>query len=431
MGSRVLRRRVATAVATYSATVLGIVTVAAATRLLGSYSFGLFAIVLAAVGFFQLLLDSTVEEAVVKYGFRYAAEERWGRLRRLFRVALVTKWLGAVAAAVAIAALAPFADGLFNAEGLLVPMLVAALIPLVQSPESVAGAGLLVRGRYDLRAWFFVASMSLRLAGVALGATVGVTAAVAGYVVAQALATIAIGATSASLLRAFPRAPVEPLAEDAAGIRRFVFQSAAGSGLVSARTTLSTLALGVVSRPVEVGFFRNAQAPLTGFAALSSPVRLIMLTDQTRDVEEGRHDEIWRGLRRYTLGALAACAVGVPAAWAAMPWLVRTVFGESQAPATQPARLLLLAAAIQLVLGWTKSFPVSVGRPSLRIVAHGVEAVVLLPLVVLLGARWDATGAAAAYLAATCAFAVTWVVLLIWLRGRPLTGPTPHQVVAS
>jgi O-antigen/teichoic acid export membrane protein len=298
MGSRVFRRRAATAVATYGATVLGIVTVAAATRLLGDYRFGLLAIVLAAVAFFQLLADSTVEEAVVKYGFRYVAEERWGRLRRLFAVALAAKWAGAGVAAALVLVLAPFADSIFNADGLLAPMLLGALVPLVQAPEAVAGAALLVRGRYDLRAWFFVVSMALRLAGVAIGASYGVPEAVLGYVAAQALASSAIVVAGLAALRRFPAAPAERLAEDARGIRRFVVNSAAGSGLVSLRTTLAPLGLGIVSNPFQVGYFRTAQAPITGFAALSSPVRLIMLTEQTRDVESGRDDLLWRSLRR-------------------------------------------------------------------------------------------------------------------------------------
>src|SRR4026209_2123528 len=113
MGSRVFRRRVATAVASYGAPVRGIVTVAAATRLLGGYEFGLFAIVLASVAFFQLLADSTVEEAGLGCAFRYGAGESWGRLRRLFAVALAAKWAGAAAAAVLVLALAPFADEIF------------------------------------------------------------------------------------------------------------------------------------------------------------------------------------------------------------------------------------------------------------------------------------------------------------------------------
>ena len=68
------------------------------------------------------------------------------------------------------------------------------------------------------------------------------------------------------------------------------------------------------------------------------------------------------------------------------------------------------------MLGWTKSFPVSIGKPGLRIVAHGVEIAALLPLVLLLGDRWGATGAAVAVLIATVAFAGAWSVLLYRLR---------------
>lgn len=428
MGSRVFRRRAATAVATYGATVLGIVTVAAATRLLGGYEFGLFAIVLAAVAFFQLLLDSTVEEAVVKYGFRYAVAERWGRLRRLFAVALAAKWLGGLAAAGLVVVLAPFADGLFDAEGLLVPMLVGAAIPLVQAPEAVSGATLLVHGRYDLRAWFFVVSMVFRLCGVAVGASFGLTEAIVGYVLAQALASAAIAGTAVVLLRRFPRTRHEPLGEDARGIRRFVINSAVGSGIVSLRTTIAPLGLGLVSNPFQVGYLRAGQAPVTGLAALSSPVRLILLTEQTRDVERGRDDLMWRSLWRYSAVAAGLLVPLVPIAWVLMPWAVPFVFGADFEPAVGPARILLLAASIQLVLGWSKSLPVSVGRPGLRIAAHGVETIVLVPLVLLLGARWDATGAAVAYLAATCAFALTWVVLLARLRGQPLSRASTREV---
>ena len=145
-------------------------------------------------------------------------------------------------------------------------------------------------------------------------------------------------------------------------------------------------------------------------------MRLILLTEQTRDVEHGRIAEAYRSLRRYILGATAFALVLAPVAWVLMPWLVRVVLGSRYVPATDAARILLLAACLRLVLGWTKSFPVSIGRPGLRIVAHAVEIITLLPLVVFLGARWGATGASVAVLIATVAFAGAWVVLLFRLR---------------
>ena len=99
-----------------------------------------------------------------------------------------------------------------------------------------------------------------------------------------------------------------------------------------------------------------------------------------------------------------------------MPWLVRVVFGEEYLPAVDAARIVLVSAAILLVLGWSKSLPVTIGRPRLRIVTHSLEAIVLLPLVVVLGDRNGVTGAAVAILVSTLVFALAWVVILVRLR---------------
>jgi O-antigen/teichoic acid export membrane protein len=107
-----------------------------------------------------------------------------------------------------------------------------------------------------------------------------------------------------------------------------------------------------------------------------------------------------------------------------MPWLIDLVL-PAFTDATDAARLILLAAAVQLVLGWTKSFPVSIGRPYLRVLAHGVETAVLVPLLVVFGAAWGATGAGGAVLVSTLVFAATWGLILIWLRGQPLPRATP------
>ena len=65
-----------------------------AARRPGLDDFGLMT-VMAAAGFFQTLLDLTVEESPTKYAFRYVAAQDWGRLRRLFSRALQVKPLAA------------------------------------------------------------------------------------------------------------------------------------------------------------------------------------------------------------------------------------------------------------------------------------------------------------------------------------------------
>jgi lipopolysaccharide exporter len=419
----VLQRRAATALGSYGATVLGIVGTVVAARLLEPFDFGRLTLVVATVSLFQLLLDLTSEEALVKYGFRFSERGEWGRFRRLFEVALGFKTASALVAGLLVAALAPFSDDVFGVD-ITTPLLVAAVLPLLYSFEGTAAGALILRGRYDVRAGFLLVSMALRLVAILIGATRGVTETVVALVIAQVVATLTIGTVGVAAFRRFPAEGRAPLGEHRGEIVRFVLQSSVGTGLVSLRGWIAPLLLGVVNDVRQVGLFRAAQAPQQGFAALSSPVRLILLTEQTRDWERGRPEAVLASVRRYALGAAALMAVAVPVFWLLMPWLVRVVLGSNFSGATEAARVILLAAAVQLVFGWTKSLPVTIGRPGLRIVAHAVELAVLVPLVIAFGDRWGATGAAGAVLASTIAFALVWTFLLIRLRSNPLVQPS-------
>jgi O-antigen/teichoic acid export membrane protein len=415
MQTRLLWRRSATAIGLYGSVALGVIGTLVAARELGPHGLGLYSLALAGAGFFQVLLDLTVEEAMVKYGFRYTAAERWGRLRRLYRRALVLKSVGAVVAAAAVAIAAPFADEIFGTHGLRDPMLLAALIPIAYIPEATSGAALVLTGRYDVRAVFVFLTQGLRLAGLVAGVQFGVEQAVLGLVVGQVAASAAVGSAALAAFRRFPPGEPEPLGDDRREIVRFVIRSSIGSGIVSLRAQFVPLLLGIVSSPGQVGYFRAAQAPQTGLTALTAPARLILLTEQTRDWEAGASARVFAGLRRFSYGAGALMAVSVPFLYWLMPTLVRIAYGSDFKPASDAARLMLLAGAIGLVFAWTKSLPVSIGRPGLRIATHGLETAVLVPLVLVLGSMWDATGAGAAVLISTGVFAAAWIVALVRL----------------
>jgi O-antigen/teichoic acid export membrane protein len=427
MSSRVFRRRSATAAWIYVAVAFGIVGTIVAARVLGRDDFGVFATALVAVGFFQTLLDLTVEESLTKYGFRYVAAADWGRLRRLFRQALLLKLAGGVVATILLALLAPFAGEVFDADDIEQALLAAALLPLVQASENVGATALLLHSRYDLRGVYQAGSAALRLVAIVVAAPHGVTAALGAIVVAQAVSTVAISAVGVVALRRFPAGAPAGLGEDVPEIRAFVVQSSLATGVISLRGTLVPLVLGVVSGTTQVGLFRIAQTPQTGLAAASSPARLMLMTEQTRDWEKGERAGILRGLRAYSKWAGALMLVAVPAFFVAMPWLIRVVFGAEYEGAATAARIVLAAAAIHFVIGWTKSLPVTIGRPRLRIVTHGVETLVAIPLVAVLGAEWGATGAAVAVLVSTLVFAAAWLVVVVRLRDEVHAGEVSLQ----
>ena len=418
---RLLVRRSVTAVGIYASVALGFLGTVVATHELHTTSrFGDYATVIFATGLLQSFFDLTVEEVLVKYGFRYSTQQDWGRLRRLFGAAMKVKLAGALIGTVGLVVFSQLAPP--RLEGAL---LLAAGIPLGQALEGLAGSMLYLHSRYDIRSLLLAWSMALRVGGIAIGAHYGVAQAVAGVLVAQVISTASVGVVGLYAYRRFPQAASRPLGEDRREIVSFVAQSSVATGVLSLRGGLAPLLLGVVTNTTQVGLFKVAQAPQSGFQALSAPARMVLLTEQTREWEKGRQSAVLAGVRRYTLFALVVAIVAVPPFLIWMPDLIRFVFTSKYAGAVDAARLFVLAAAVQLVVGWTKSFPVTIGRPGLRILTHGVETLVVLPLVLVFGSLWGATGAAGAVLAGMCAFAIVWGFVFARIRPEDIGPPSP------
>src|SRR5690348_6370029 len=139
MRSRLFWRRSAAVAGTYVSAALGFAATVVALHVFSTETFGLYALVLAMTSFVQSLLDLTVEEALVKFGFRYSTRQDWGRLRRLFESAVAFKLTGGVLATGLLLAIAPLADQLLNKDGLTTPLLIGAFIPPAQCTENVGG----------------------------------------------------------------------------------------------------------------------------------------------------------------------------------------------------------------------------------------------------------------------------------------------------
>jgi len=431
MRSRLFWRRSAAAAGTYSSAVLGFLGTVVAAHVFSTHTFGLYAIVLAATGFFQSLFDVTMEEALIKFGFRYVTREDWGRLRRLFGSATACKVSGGVLAAVVIAALAPAADTIFHTSGLTTPLLVASLLPLAQCTENVGGVAMILRGRYDIRSFFLLFSMALRFTAIAVAASHGLTATIAAIVAAQVVATAAVDVTGWVAYRRFPREAAVPLGAERRDVLSFVGQSSIASAVTSLTTPAAILVLGRAASTTQVAWFRAALSPQQAFAALSSPARLILLTEQTRDWERGTRSTVFAGIRRYMLLGAALMAVALPFLLVFTDELVRLFFSAKNQGAVDATRFVVIAGALRLVYGWTKSFPVSIGRPGLRIWTHGLEMLVLLPLVGILGSQWGATGAAGAVLASSAAYCAYWTLLYVRIRREPEPAVSPAEPLVA
>src|SRR5207237_1032809 len=80
------------------------------------------------------------------------------------------KLAGGVLATGLLLAFAPAANSLLHKHGLTTPLLIGAFIPLAQCTENVGGVAIVLRGRYDVRAFFLFVSMALRFTAIAVAA---------------------------------------------------------------------------------------------------------------------------------------------------------------------------------------------------------------------------------------------------------------------
>jgi O-antigen/teichoic acid export membrane protein len=410
MPSRILRRRATTAFGIYGSAILGFAATIVAARELSKDDFARFALVFGVTSLLQLFVDLTIDEVVVKYGNRYAARGEWGRFRRLFEVGLGVKMAGGLAGSVAVAIAAVLSPWIWTTGDLRTPMLIASLIPLIQQPEGMAGAVLLVRNRYDVRAGLLLWSMVLRFVAIVIGANYRLNWLFVAVVVAQLISTLTACVLALAVFRRWPRVAAQSLGDDAREIRNFAVQSTVASGLMSVRSYLPMVLVGVVADSHQTADFRAALAPQTAFAAASAPVRLVLLAEQTRDVEHGRTDRAFALLRRYLVSTAALSIVLAPVLWWLMPTLIRWFYGEKYLTATDAFRVMLLAAVVQLVFAWTKSFPVSIGRPGMRTIGQVIEIAVLVPGVLIFASAYGATGAAVGVLLGAIALGLYWLV---------------------
>ena len=203
MGPRIVWRRSATAVGIYGSAFLGILATVVAARELTKLDFSRFALVFALTGLLQLFLDLTVEEVVVKFGNRYIARSDWPRFHRLLRLSLAVKLGGGALGAAAVVVASFVASWMWSIGGVRGALLVAALLPLVQAAEGVGYAVLLLRNRYDVRGGLLLFSMALRLAAVAIGASIGLVATFVAIVIAQCISTGTISAVALAVVRRY------------------------------------------------------------------------------------------------------------------------------------------------------------------------------------------------------------------------------------
>ena len=255
--------------------------------MLGPSDAGRFSIVIGVVQFLSLLIELTADEALVKFGFRYATQGDWGRFHRVVRATFAFEAATSIAAGFLIAGFAPFAGTVFgDAHGLdgRADRRGADPVAAVDRVDGVGAADSARAVRHPRplpRLW-----MALRLVGLVLGAPHGVTAAVLGLLVAQVITTASIAGVGLLALRRFPKAAPRRARGGPAAVHPLrALELARHRARLVPHVDRAARARASSAPPPTSACSAARRRRSTRFAVLSAPVRMVLLTEQTRDWE--------------------------------------------------------------------------------------------------------------------------------------------------
>lgn len=416
------RRAGQTGLATWGSTALAFTATLVAARALGPDGFGEVVLAISTATLVAMLLDLTLEDAIVYHGFQSLQAGQMRRLRALIRRSLVLDLsIGLVVAAVLVSAAVPLAD-LVSGGDLGADMVrLAALAVLVSTVDGTTGGMLLVAGRPDLRAWVNAAANAVRLGGVLVAVEIGgPEAVVVAYGIASAAGSALLGFLAWRL--GWRRWRPSGTSDDGEPVGSrvlvsFAFHTSLANTLFSGREMLIPIVLGSLAGPAAVGLFRVALLPVTAVAVAGAPIRMLLLPEQTKLAASRRFRDLWRSIRVHTLAGLA---LGLPFAavgWFALDALIPLLYSEEFTGAIDASRILLFAAIVHLATSWWKTLPTAVGKPALRTVVAATSLVLTIVLLALLAGRGD-EGAALAFTMAAAITGSAWLVMARVLLNR-------------
>jgi O-antigen/teichoic acid export membrane protein len=399
-------------------------------HVLGLRQYGVFALTVAFVAIVSKFFDVDVAKATISIGARYIRSDTRAAAG-IFQLSYLVDGVLGVAGFVVVAALAPFAGPrLVGSEGFLL-FLLYGLTLLGSTVDTTSIAILQVLGNYrTITALVLLREASrVALVATALFSFHTLVAVVALLVVHDVLT----GVGSATLaVKAFGRATPglslrKSMLDAAKEARRPMFAMIFQTNLISYGRLVEgqapALLLGFLRGPLEVGVFKIGMAGAIAVGQLAAPAWNAALPRISRLWNAGSMDELRRLVREGSVAALVVMTVaGVVVVVFRRPIL--ELFGGHAA--TAAGTVLSLAVASQVVNGilfWNDSVLLAAGRAKLAMSLYLPAVMVMLALVLVLGERYGAEGAAGAVLASALLTNVGLTFSAVRMLYRPPMSP--------
>lgn len=172
---------------------------------------------------------------------------------------------------------------------------------------------------------------------------------------------------------------------------------------------LDSTILGLLASPIAVGYYRVAKQMIGYMQSIGDSLTAALYREYAELWFGGRRDDL-RGLARRLLprvGAVAGVSAGL--VFLLRGVIVETLLGEDFAPAAPVLGILLIGVLISITMSAVYTLPTSTGDAKPALKASVIALVVQFAATIVLVPKFDAEGAAWAYVA----YMVVWAGMMI------------------
>jgi len=403
-------------VSQYITMVLGLVTVTAATRLLGAGGYGGATLIMAFPTFVRSLLEFKSVSVTTRYIANFQGAGRGGEIGGIVKAGYGLDLIVAMLCVAVVGLIGPFmATQVFRMSGLgWLAVAYAAFFPFA-SLKKTSTAIMTSFGQFT---WIAVFNVLDRL--LALVLIVGVLLAgydVPGYVLANGIVIAVTGlAMTLIAVRLLNRRVPGWFGVSLASLRPIGRELAAFFGWNNLITTLGAaagqapvLVLGAVVGKEAAGFFNLAKTIMTVSSYPEDALTTVTFPMVAKRWGAGERHSLWMQLRRWTItGGLVIAGIPLVAA-ALAPIVVPAVFGGSFGVAVSGIQLLLVGSVAGATFFWLKPAYYAAGDTGRWALGYAVRALLILGVGWIAAMRAGFVGIAAVSAVVDAAFVLLMV----------------------
>ena len=348
----------------------------------------------------QGLLDLRLQEIMIKYLVGFINSGETAKVNALIKLTWGFSVVAGLLVLLIVGCTCSFASSLVSIAADKHLMLLYAVGLLVVSLQGRSGAIIRALGRFDANFFIGAANAVCRLALVAVPALLGygLPGVVAGIVVAQFLNSTTTGLTSLLLLRKLVplnfRVPVSVLRPMWRELAHFAFHLNLASASKTLAQRLDTLLVGALLNPSAVAAYKVVGQLSKALYLISDPLATAAYPRFVQLVAAGDLKQLNRLAWRSSLTvALVLAPVILGCALLHQP-LLALFAGAQYKSVSWLLPFFMLSNAAGIILFWTHSYLLSIGRPQYASVANIVGRLIGLGLFAVLLATSSLFGAA-------------------------------------